>query len=73
MKNLLLVIAALSIPAMAGTVELPLFEQIDADKDGLVSKAEAGASAQLAALFDTLDTDADGQLSLAEYKAPASK
>lgn len=43
------------------------FAQADADHDGMVSKGEATASAQLSASFDGLDADGNGSLNSAEY------
>lgn len=68
MNKLLLSIIALSLPAMAAYAEQPLFDQLDADNNGSLSKAEVQTNPKLTALFDKLDTDLDGQLSLTEYQ-----
>jgi hypothetical protein len=45
------------------------FDTLDADHDGRISRAEAGASAEFSGRFKTLDTDGDGYVSNAEYRA----
>jgi hypothetical protein len=42
---------------------------VDADKDGNLSKAEAAAVPSLGQAFDKADSNADGSLTGAEYKA----
>lgn len=42
---------------------------VDADKSGSLSKAEASSVPALAQVFDQADTNADGSLSPDEYKA----
>ena len=42
---------------------------VDADKDGNLSKAEAAAVPALGQVFDKADANADGSLSADEYKA----
>lgn len=42
---------------------------VDADKDGNLSKAEAAAVPALGQVFDQADSNADGSLSADEYKA----
>ena len=46
--------------------------QLDKNKDGLVDKQEAKASAKLAAIFDKADTNKDGKLDAAELTAASS-
>lgn len=46
---------------------------VDADKDGNLSKAEASAVPALGQVFDKADANADGSLSADEYKAYVSK
>lgn len=49
------------------------FKQLDADKDGFVSKAEAERMKGLVAVFDTADDNKDGKLDVAEFsKATAT-
>lgn len=40
--------------------------QLDADKDGLIDRAEAAKAPKLASMFDRLDKDKDGKLSAEE-------
>jgi hypothetical protein len=46
---------------------------VDLDKDGSLSKAEASAVPSLGQVFDKADGNADGALSADEYKAYVSK
>ena len=46
---------------------------VDADKDGNLSKAEASAVPALGQVFDKADSNADGSLSADEYKAYVAK
>lgn len=46
---------------------------VDADKDGSLSKAEASAIPALGQVFDKADSNADGSLSADEYKAYVDK
>jgi Ca2+-binding EF-hand superfamily protein len=56
-------------PADAGAA----FKQLDADKDGFVSKPEAERMKGLVAVFDTADENKDGKLDVAEFsKATAT-
>lgn len=48
------------------------FEQTDANKDGVISSAEAKKDTTLSRMFKQLDTDSDGKLTRAEYDAGAS-
>lgn len=45
------------------------FTKLDADKDGMVSKKEAGKNKDLTAKWETLDTNKDGKLDQAEFAA----
>lgn len=49
------------------------WEEVDADKDGAISKDEATASDGLSQVFDKADADADGKLTADEYKDFVSK
>lgn len=46
---------------------------LDADKDGTLSKTEAAPLASLSQVFDQADSDADGKLTADEYKAYVAK
>ncbi|HEU0306739.1 MAG TPA: EF-hand domain-containing protein [Lysobacter sp.] len=46
---------------------------VDVDKDGSLSKAEASAIPALGQVFDKADSNADGALSADEYKAYVDK
>ena len=45
---------------------------LDTNKDGVVDKQEARASANLSAIFDKADTNKDGKLDAAELSAAGS-
>jgi hypothetical protein len=47
----------------------PMFQQLDTNKDGQISREEAKRSADTTANFDAIDTDHDGLISPAEWKA----
>ena len=49
------------------------WDDVDADKDGAISKTEASSNAGLSQVFDQADADADGKLTADEYKAFVSK
>ena len=42
---------------------------LDADKDGSLSKAEVATVQSLSQVFDDADADANGQLTAVEYKS----
>jgi hypothetical protein len=46
---------------------------LDADKDGTLSKSEAAPLASLSQVFDEADSDANGKLTADEYKAYVAK
>lgn len=73
MKKFLLSLTVLCLPAMAAQAELPLFNQLDTDQNGYISKVEAEANLDLAALFPELDANLDEQLSLEEYSLIMTK
>ncbi|KPZ57899.1 EF-hand domain-containing protein [Pseudoalteromonas sp. P1-25] len=60
----LALVALLSSSAAFAAVD---FNSFDADSDGVISKSEAQANAQLIELFDKLDTDGNGELSQQEF------
>lgn len=53
----------------ANTQEDPLFDKLDADMDGFVSRAEALKDRRIAERFNTLDTNQDEQLDKIEFEA----
>ena len=71
--------AASSAPAATGTEPgaatseaapaRKTWAELDTNKDGNLSKDEAGAMESLAAVFEKADVDANGSLTGAEYKA----
>lgn len=46
----------------------PLFEQLDTNHDGYVTKEEAKRSAEVTARFKELDSDQDGRIAAVEFK-----
>jgi len=72
MKKILLSAAFVALPVMAvqaANEDVALFNQLDADKNGVVSQEEAKTHPDLGVLFHELDADEDGQLSTEEFKA----
>ncbi|MDP2880894.1 MAG: EF-hand domain-containing protein [Azonexus sp.] len=56
-------------PAPAAKDEpMPLFKELDTNRDNFVTKDEAKRSAEVLARFKELDTDRDGKISGAEFK-----
>ena len=49
------------------------WDDVDADKDGAISKQEAASNAGLSQVFDQADGNADGKLTAEEYKSFVSK
>lgn len=64
MKKFIAFLALASSSAAFAAVD---FNSFDANGDGVISKTEAQANAQLARLFDKLDTDKNGELSQEEF------
>ena len=48
------------------------FNQVDSNKDGVISRNEAKGDTTLSRMFKQLDRDNDGQLTEAEYDASAT-
>jgi len=70
MKKLPLLVVALFLPALVVQAEAKgVFNQLDTDANGLVSKEEAKAMPELLAAFERLDKDGDKQLSPKEFAA----
>ncbi|WP_105169872.1 calmodulin [Pseudoalteromonas sp. T1lg23B] len=51
----------------AAVAETATFADLDADKDGVISKIEASASESLMKVFNELDSNQDGELSEDEF------
>jgi hypothetical protein len=72
MKKSLCALALASVIGFAGAAFAagPAFEQVDRDKDGKISKAEAAVVKTLD--FAKADVDKDGMLDRSEYEAAVS-
>ncbi|MBX6392605.1 MAG: hypothetical protein IRY96_03965 [Burkholderiales bacterium] len=55
--------------ARADTEEDPLFDRLDADMDGFLSRTEAARDKELAQRFERLDLNRDGRLDKLEFEA----
>lgn len=58
-----------SVPLQSGQTRQQLFNQLDANSSGSVSRAEAQANPALMLIFVDMDTNGDGELSAAEWGA----
>ena len=56
-----------SVPLQSGQTRQQLFDRLDANKNGSVSRAEAQASPPLMVIFVEMDANSDGELSAAEW------
>lgn len=59
--------------SMAAEPAKKSWADVDGDKDGKLTKAEAASVPALAQVFDQADADADGSLTADEYKAYVAK
>lgn len=57
-----------SAAAAAKEAPAPLFTQLDANKDGYLTKEEAKRSAEVTASFSKLDADRDGKIAANEFR-----
>ncbi len=55
------------------TQDVPTFEQLDADRDGMIAKAEVPADHELTTLFASFDNDGDENLSRTEFDEYATE
>ena len=55
------------VPLQSGQTRQQLFDRLDANNSGSVSRAEAQASPALVVIFVEMDANADGELSAAEW------
>lgn len=65
MSKLVTFLAAMGFSMAALAQELPAFEEVDQNGDGMISEAEASAVEGLD--FATADTNQDGSISREEY------
>ena len=56
-----------SVPLQSGQTRQQLFNRLDANNSGSVSRTEAQASPALMVIFVVMDANADGELSAAEW------
>ncbi len=61
------VLAIILNPALAEIEDLPDFEAVDTDQDGMVSRDEASQVPLVANLYNGADLDQDGKLDPIEY------
>jgi hypothetical protein len=61
------------VSGVANSNGKPGWNELDADKDGAISKQEAAGNAGLSQIFDQADADTNGALTTEEYKAFVSK
>ncbi|WP_371196042.1 EF-hand domain-containing protein [Glaciecola sp. SC05] len=59
-------VASLSVNATASD---DLFNALDVDQSGSISKAEANAHSGLSNMFNEIDVDGDGEITYAEFIA----
>ncbi len=64
----MLATATLLIGAAAAAAEAPQFSDVDANKDGYVSREEATKTPEIMKLFATVDANHDNKLSPTEYQ-----
>jgi len=60
---------ALATAAAANTQEDPLFDKLDVDMDGFISRTEAVKEPRVAERFETLDNNKDDRLDKLEFEA----
>lgn len=66
----------IDMPATSAGVKAdspPLFNQLDSNHDGYVSKDEAKRSADVSTRFDSIDINLDGKISPSEFSTAKSK
>ncbi len=54
--------------AQSGQTRQQVFDRLDTNRDGMISRAESDADPDLVAVFVTMDTNSDGTLSVVEFE-----
>ena len=54
--------------AQSGQTRKQVFDQLDSNRDGMISRAESDANPDLVAIFVTMDANSDGSLSVVEFE-----
>jgi hypothetical protein len=54
--------------AQSGQTRQQVFDQLDTNRDGMISRAESEANPDLVAIFVTTDANDDGTLSVVEFE-----
>lgn len=57
-----------NVPVQQGQTRAQKFDQLDQNRDGMISRAEAEASPELVLIFVDSDTNADGSISAVEFR-----
>lgn len=72
LSGVLMVSAAQADDKPAQPPKIPTFSELDADKDGQISRKEAEADHMLSERFNKFDANGDGYLVWSEMPAPPS-
>ena len=64
---------AAAAPAAAPSGKAKTWADVDADKDGKISKSESASEPAVGQIFDQADSNKDGSLTTDEYKAYVAK
>jgi hypothetical protein len=57
-----------NVPVQQGQTRAQKFDQLDKNRDRMISRAEAEASPELVLIFVDTDTNADGSISVVEFQ-----
>lgn len=69
----LILLYCMSTSSAINAQEPYIFEEIDGDRNGAISRSEAEVRAELVTNFSQIDSDGDGTLSVDEYSAYMNK